>query len=54
MTFAQQYHEAINRWLKAHGKKTLFCLVQFQDVEDSDLPRIRKAIERVNANATVA
>jgi len=34
------YHEAINRWLKAHGKKTLFCLVQFQDVEDSDLPRM--------------
>ena len=34
------YHEAIDEWLAAHGKKTLFCLVQFKDVKDTELPRI--------------
>lgn len=34
------YHEAIDEWLKAHGKKTLFCLVQFRNVKENELPRI--------------
>lgn len=34
------YHEAINRWLSAHGKKTIFCLVQFQGVAENELPRM--------------
>lgn len=34
------YHEAIERWLDDHGKKTVFCLVQFQNVADSEMPRM--------------
>ena len=34
------YHEAIGKWLAAHGKKTIFCLVQFKDVADDQLPRM--------------
>ena len=34
------YHEAIDKWLAAHGKKTIFCLVQFKDVPDDQLPKI--------------
>ena len=34
------YHEAINKWLDAHGKKTIICLVQFQNVSDDQLPRM--------------
>ena len=34
------YHEAINKWLDAHGKKTIFCLVQFKDVGFNELPRL--------------
>ena len=34
------YHEAIDKWLAAHGKKTIFCLVQFQNVADDQLPRM--------------
>lgn len=34
------YHEAIDRWLQSHGKKTIFCLVQFKDVRETDMPRM--------------
>ena len=34
------YHEAIDKWLDAHGKKTIFLLVQFMNVEDDELPRM--------------
>lgn len=34
------YYEAIDKWLDAHGKKTIFCLVQFQGVADDQLPRM--------------
>ncbi len=34
------YHEAINRWLDAHGKKTIFCLVQFKGTGENELPRM--------------
>ena len=34
------YHEAIDKWLIKHGAKTVFCLVQFKNVEISELPRV--------------
>ena len=34
------YHEAIQEWLGRHHKKTIFCLVQFKNVEDSQMPRM--------------
>ena len=34
------YHEAIDRWLASHGKKTIFCLVQFKDVRQDEMPRM--------------
>lgn len=33
------YHDAIDKWLDAHSKMTVFCLVQFQGITDSQLPR---------------
>ena len=34
------YHEAIDKWLAVHGKKTIFCLVQFMNVRNDELPRM--------------
>ena len=34
------YHEAVQEWLSRHHKKTVFCLVQFKNVDDSQLPRM--------------
>jgi hypothetical protein len=34
------YHEAIDRWLAAHHKKTIFCLLQFKDTNIDELPRV--------------
>ena len=34
------YHEAVDEWLSRHHKKTIFCLVQFKNVEDLPLPRM--------------
>ena len=34
------YDEAIDEWLDSHGKKTIFCFVQFQGVADDQLPRM--------------
>ena len=34
------YHEAVQEWLSRHHKKTIFCLVQFRNVDDSQLPRM--------------
>lgn len=34
------YHEAIDKWLKAHHNKTVFCLVQFQNTTPDEMPRI--------------
>ena len=50
------YHEAVSRWLAAHHKKTIFCLVQFQNTDPNDMPRIYLATpaeiaERLNASA---
>jgi hypothetical protein len=32
------YHEAIQEWLNNHHKKTIFCLVQFENVDDKQMP----------------
>ena len=45
------YHEAIDEWLKAHGKKTIFCLVQFKGVEFGDMPRLYLATPKEIADA---
>ena len=34
------YHEAAEEWLNRHHKKTIFCLVQFKDTTDSQMPRM--------------
>lgn len=34
------YHEATQKWLKNHHKKTIFCLVQFQGIEEHEMPRM--------------
>ncbi len=34
------YHEAVQEWLKNHHKKTIFCLVQFENVDNNKMPRI--------------
>ena len=34
------YHEAIQKWLDGHHKKTIFCLVQFQGTSNAELPRM--------------
>lgn len=34
------YHEATQKWLKSHHKKTIFCLVQFKDTADNEMPRM--------------
>ena len=34
------YHEAVEEWLLRHHKKTIFCLVQFKNVGDLQMPRM--------------
>ncbi len=34
------YHEATNEWLKKHHKKTIFCLVQFENTSSLEMPRM--------------
>ena len=34
------YHQAVERWLNAHHKKTVFCLLQFKNTEIDELPRV--------------
>ena len=50
------YHEAIQKWLDSHHKKTIFCLVQFQGTGDDEMPRMYLAspdeiAEVMNASA---
>ncbi|MBE0624551.1 MAG: hypothetical protein IH606_07065 [Burkholderiales bacterium] len=35
-----KYHLAVDDWLKKHSKKTIFCLVQFKDIQIDELPRM--------------
>lgn len=44
------YHEAVDKWLKRHGSHTVFCLVQFQNVELNQLPRMYLATPTEIAN----
>jgi hypothetical protein len=41
---APDYKAAIDRWLDRHGKKTVFCFVQFLDVPINQLPRVYLAM----------
>jgi hypothetical protein len=34
------YHGAADKWLAKHGKKTIFCLVQFKNTSIYELPRM--------------
>ncbi|WP_206608530.1 hypothetical protein [Tyzzerella sp. An114] len=34
------YHEAVQKWLDSHNKKTIFCLVQFKGIRDDEMPRM--------------
>jgi len=34
------YHDAIDRWRKRHGAKTILCFVQFKDALTMDMPRV--------------
>ena len=34
------YQEAAQAWLDNHHKKTIFCLVQFENVRDTEMPRM--------------
>ena len=34
------YHKAIDMWLADHGKKTVFCLIQFINTEENEMQRI--------------
>ena len=50
------YHEAVDEWLEAHHRKTIFCLVQFKGVAPDEMPRIYLAspeeiAERLKASA---
>lgn len=50
------YHEAIQKWLDGHHKRTIFCLVQFQGTTENEMPRMYLAspveiAEVMNASA---
>ena len=50
------YHEAVSKWLEAHGNRTVFCLVQFKDTAIDQHPRVyiatpQEIAERLNASA---
>ena len=50
------YHEAIAKWLDAHHKKTIFCLVQFKNTAPNEMPRVylaspKEIADRMNATA---
>lgn len=34
------YHKAVDVWLARHGRRTVFCLVQFKGVGEDKLPRM--------------
>lgn len=36
----RSYHEAVQEWLGRHHEKTIFCLVQFKNVDDDQMPRM--------------
>ena len=36
----RSYQEAAEEWLKKHHKKTIFCLVQFKDTTNLQMPRM--------------
>lgn len=50
------YHEAIAKWLSDHHKKTIFCLVQFQNTAPDEMSRVylaspQEIADQMNATA---
>jgi Holliday junction resolvase-like predicted endonuclease len=50
------YFQATNKWLTAHHKGTIFCLVQFKNVTINEMPRVYLAspneiAQRLNSSA---
>ena len=50
------YHEAVERRLSVHHRKTIFCLVQFKDTMPNEMPRMyiatpEEIAEQLNASA---
>ena len=50
------YHEATRKWLDTHHQKTIFCLVQFQNVAIDEMPRMylaspQEIADMLNASA---
>lgn len=49
------YHAAIRKWLGAHHKRTIFCLVQFKGTAPDQMPRVyiaspKEIAARMNAS----
>lgn len=36
----RSYPDAVKEWLSNHHAKTIFCLVQFKDIDDNQMPRM--------------
>lgn len=47
----RSYHEAAQEWLNRHHKKTIFCLVQFKETSDFQMPRMYLASPEEIADA---
>ena len=50
------YHEATQKWLDNHSVKTIFCLVQFKNVAQNEMPRMylatpKEIADRLNNSA---
>ena len=50
------YHEAIAKWLANHHKKTIFCLLQFENTAPNEMPRVylaspQEIADRMSATA---
>lgn len=45
------YQEATNEWLKRHHNKTIFCLVQFANTSNMEMPRMYLASPQEIADA---
>lgn len=50
------YHDANNMWLAKHHNKTIFCLIQFQNTNIDEMPRVyiatpKEIADRLNESA---
>ena len=47
------YQDAVQEWLNNHHKKTIFCLVQFGNIDDVQMPRMYLATPGEIADALI-